>query len=912
MDYKTTLNLPVTDFPMRASLPQLEPQILAQWKASDVYAEGLRRKKDAPRYTLHDGPPYANGKIHIGHALNKTLKDVVVKYKTLRGFHARMIPGWDCHGLPVELALLKDLKVNKDDVDQVKFREQAAAYATKHVGLQRDDMIRIGCWADWEKPYLTLNPDYEAGMLEVLAQLSDDGYIYRGKRPVNWCVDCHTALAEAEVEYADKESDSIYFTFKLNDASVFGRDDVKVVVWTTTPWTLFSNLAIAFNPSLEYVLAETSKGVFVFAAALKERLEKKIFGEVKILQTFNAKVLEKKTVRHPFVDRDSLITLADYVSAEDGSGCVHIAPGHGQEDFQVGKQYGLDVLVPIDGKGVFRDIGQHSGTHVTKMNPIVIGMMQENGTLLRHEKISHSYPHCWRCKKPLMFRATEQWFVNMEHKGLRNRILDIVDNEVRWVPQQGHERFRAMIVTRPDWCISRQRLWGVPIPALTCKKCGKTQLSGDFVRHLSAIVRTEGTNAYFSKDLKDLLPADVTCCGGQEFEKGKDILDVWFESGVSFKSVLGQNDGVDCPADLYLEGSDQHRGWFQVSMINAAATTGKAPYKAVLTHGFVVDGDGRKMSKSVGNVVAPQSVIDSYGAEILRLWAIFSDYRDEVRISDEILKQLADAYRKIRNTIRFLLGNLNGFTPDDLVPPEQLRHTDRYILSKLAGLAKRTEQNYDDFLFYKLYHDVHDFCNVTLSSFYLDITKDTLYTFSAKSLERRSVQTVLWHSADFLIKAIAPFLCFTAEQAYGHFSARNKQPSVFLDVWSEYAKYEDKVLEEKTERVLELRDRVFKVMEGVRGAGEIGASLEAQVVLGFKNENEYAFFAGLTDALKEIMIVSAVTVEKAAENTVVVKKAVGEKCPRCWNIRTDIGTDAKFSQVCPRCAQALNDMQGGQ
>ena len=909
MNYKETLNLPKTDFPMRANLAQLEPEMLKLWKDQDTYVKTLDSSK--AKYTLHDGPPYANGNIHIGHALNKILKDVVVKYNIMQGFHTKMIPGWDCHGLPVELQLLKELKVRKDDVDQVQFRKQAAEYALKHVELQKEDFKRLGCWADWDNPYLTLHKDYEAGMLEILASLVKDDYIYRGLRPVNWCVDCHTALAEAEVEYADKESDSIYFSFKLDGSKeIFDVEDVNIIVWTTTPWTLLSNTGVAFNPKLDYVLADTDKGKFIFAQTLTDVLSEKFLGTVKVLKTFKADILEKKTAQHPFLDRDSTIVLADYVSAADGSGCVHIAPGHGADDFAVGKEYGLETIMPISDKGIFQEVGgEYEGVHVNKMNPIVLSVMENKGTLLKHEKLLHSYPHCWRCKKPLMFRATEQWFVNVEHKDLRNRILDQVDNKVKWVPAQGYDRFRAMIITRPDWCLSRQRLWGVPIPALECKSCGKVELKVEFIEHLSKIVREEGSNVFFEREVKDLLPAGFACsCGSTDFNRGKDILDVWFESGVSFNSVLNQRDGVEYPADLYLEGSDQHRGWFQVSMINSVATQNKAPYKAVLTHGFVVDGDGRKMSKSVGNVIAPQKVIKQYGSEILRLWTIFSDYRDEVRISDEILKQLADAYRKIRNTIRFVLGNLNGFDISKPVEIKEMRPLDRYVLSKLGTLAKKTKENYDQFLFYKIYHDIYNFCNITLSSFYLDIMKDKLYTYSPKSKERLASQTVLWYCADFLIKAIAPFLCFTAEQAYAKFDSKDKKESVFLSQWSDYSSFEDLELEAEIEKLFSLRDKVFKALEEKRIEGIIGSALEAQIILTFKNDKEYAFYKKAEDDLREIFIVSAVTVQQGSETEVLVETAVGEKCPRCWNIRQDIGSDSNFPEVCCRCAQALSDV----
>ena len=910
MNYKDTLNLPKTEFPMRADLAHLEPRMLKLWQDTDVYIKSLQDKEK--KYTLHDGPPYANGRIHIGHALNKILKDVVIKYKTLRGYHCKMIPGWDCHGLPVELALLKEQNARKDSVDQIKFREQAAEYALKHVEMQKEDFRALGCWGHWDEPYLTLNPSYEAGMLEVLADLCSNGYIYRGLRPVNWCVDCSTALAEAEVEYADKESDSIYFRFKLLDTRGLGVDSADVVVWTTTPWTLLSNVAVAFNPELDYVLAETDRGNLIFAESSVEFLKNKFLRKAEIKKRFKASELEKRQLVHPFLARKSMLVLADYVSASDGSGCVHIAPGHGADDFAVGRKYDLDVIMPINDKGVFEGVdGVFEGVHLNKMNPLVIDVMTENGSLLMAEKIRHSYPHCWRCRKPLMFRATEQWFLNVSHNGLREKILEHVDKNVEWVPGAGQERFRSMIVTRPDWCLSRQRLWGVPIPSLKCNICGRVELYPEFVTYLAGIVREKGSNVYFKKNISELLPEGFKCsCGKSDFEKGTDILDVWFESGVSFYSVLGQNAGVEYPSDLYLEGSDQHRGWFQVSMINSVAVNGRAPYRSVLTHGFVVDGSGRKMSKSVGNVVAPQEVMKKYGAEILRLWTIFSDYRDEVRISDEILKQLADAYRKIRNTIRFLLGNIDGFDVRTMaVEVDQMRPIERYMLSKLAELSEKTTANYDGFLFYKIYHDIYDFCNVTLSSFYLDMMKDKLYTYSPKSKERLASQTVLWHCADFLIKAVSPFLSFTAEQAYREFSAENKKESVFLDEWSDYSCFRDTAVEKEIEKLLALRDKVFKALEEKRVAGMIGSALEAKVKLTFKDKEQAGYYAEAEDELREIFIVSAVEVMCGDVDRVEIASADGSKCPRCWNVREDIGADDKYSEVCSRCAQALADSQ---
>jgi len=910
MDYSKTLNLPKTDFSMRANLAKNEPKILG--KLQDAYGLAREARRGRQKYILHDGPPYANGYIHLGHALNKILKDIVVKYKTLRGYDAPFIPGWDCHGLPVEHKLFEELGVGKDEVEQKEFRRKAKDFALKFVDIQRKDFIRLGVWGDWYNPYLTLDPKYEARVLDVLARLVEGGYIYRGLRPVNWCMECSTALAEAEVEYKEKVSDSIFIRFRLTD-KIFDDigKDIDIVVWTTTPWTLISNVAVALHPDLEYVLIESSSGYLIFARTLGDYLKTKFLNrDFKIVRKFKGKILEGRTAQHPFIRRDSRIILADFVSSQEGSGCVHIAPGHGEEDFQVGKVCNLPIIMPLDDKGYFRDVGEFSGGNVKDMNNILIDKMKASGTLLLNEKISHSYPHCWRCKNPLVFRTTRQWFLNVDFKDLRKKLLDSID-KVEWVPAQGKERISSMVDLRPDWCLSRQRLWGVPIPAIKCKDCGQVSLEPGIIKNLSKIVEERGSDIWFDMDLDEIIPSGFKCkCGKKDFEKEKDILDVWFESGVSFSAVVKERPQLRFPSHLYLEGSDQHRGWFQVSLIPSVAMEGKPPFMSVLTHGFVVDGEGRKMSKSLGNIISPQEVISKYGAEILRLWVSFSDYSEDIRLSAEILKQLVDAYRKIRNTIRFLLGNLYDFDyKADSLRKDDLLELDKVFLSITAHLAEQIEDYYDNFLFYRVYQKIYEFCNITLSSFYLDILKDKLYTFYPKSRERLSCQTVLWHTLDFLIKATAPLLSFTAEEAFSHFKVEQESQSVFLSDWPDLKKFKDPALESKYSRIFSIRGDVLKALEQKRDEGLIGSSLEAEVIVGLSSPEDIDLFNGNEDVLREIFIVSRVIVEESGSFSLRIEKAKGVKCPRCWNYTDDVGLRPDFKDVCSRCAEALSRMK---
>jgi len=915
MNYKNTLNLPKTSFSMRANLSQNEPRTIeAKWK--DIYEKIRTERSGKPKYVLHDGPPYANGLIHIGHALNKILKDIVIKFKALQGYDVPFTIGWDCHGLPVEHQLMKEMKVTKHDVDIKSFRKKAKKYALKYMELQKEDFKRLGIFSDWPRPYLTLNPDYEYGAVKLIEDLSRQGYIYRGLKPVNWCSCCETALAEAEVEYADKKSDSIYFLFKVtDDKGLFAGQgkDIAFLVWTTTPWTLLANVAVAVHPDFDYVLAETDKGSLICARSLVSAVEEKTGLKLKVEKEFKGRQFLGMEMKHPFIDRSSKLVLAEYVSDEDGSGCVHIAPGHGQEDFSLARPYGLEILMPVNEKGLFHNtLPEFEGKNIYEASEMVIKLMAENATLLSHGKITHSYPHCWRCKKPIIFRATHQWFINVDHNDLRKKILQNLD-KIRWVPQSGIERMKAMVSNRPDWCLSRQRLWGIPIPAVKCSGCGEIVLDPDVAALTAERFKEKGSDSWFEEDISLFLPEGFTCskCGKKDFEKEYDILDVWFESGASWVSVLRDNPELKFPADMYLEGSDQHRGWFQVSLILAMAREKKAPFETILTHGFVVDGEGKKMSKSLGNVISPQKIIKQYGAEIIRLWVACSDYSEDIKLSPEILKQLVDMYRKIRNTIRYVLGTIHDFDPEtDAVAQDELLELDRYMLARLYQCRAKVEENYENFSFYKACQHIFNFCNLDMSSFYLDILKDRLYTYSPSAAERRSAQTALYHILDALLKMCAPVLAFTAEEAWTAFENKaDKKESIFLHQYRDLTEYCDPDLLERWQMIMDLREKILKEIELVRESGVIGSSLDAALEITVSEKN-YKFFKNYEDTLREALIVSAVTIN-SGEFSIKVVKAGGEKCPRCWNWRKDIGTDSDHPDICEKCAEAVKGGTNG-
>ncbi|KJS32176.1 MAG: isoleucine--tRNA ligase [Desulfatitalea sp. BRH_c12] len=929
MDYKKTLNLPVTDFPMKANLSQREPEQLKHWAERRMYAHTRDLSKGRPRFILHDGPPYANGNIHIGTALNKILKDFIVRSRQMAGFDAVYVPGWDCHGLPIEHNVEKELGSLKKEMNQAEIRQHCRAYAEKFIAIQRNEFKRLGVQGDWDDPYLTMNYPYEAIIAKECCKFALNGGLFRSKKPIYWCCSCQTALAEAEIEYKDESSPSIFVKFPVIDdwsdllPALAGRQ-LHVVIWTTTPWTLPANLAIAVHPEFEYVAVESADGqVLVLAKELVDQcMAAFAITDYTVLGAIDPQGMEKRRCRHPLYDRESIIVLGRHVTLEAGSGCVHTAPGHGREDYEVGLQYGLDAYSPVDDQGRFTDeVENFNGQFVFKANAGIIQTLEQKGLLLAQAKISHSYPHCWRCKQPVIFRATPQWFISMEKNDLRQKSLQAID-QVRWIPHWGRERIYGMIENRPDWCVSRQRAWGVPITVFTCSSCGAAHMTPELMQAIHDLFVEKGADAWFEEAADKLLPQGTTChaCGGTAFEKETDILDVWFDSGVSHAAVLEARDNLNWPADLYLEGTDQHRGWFHSSLLTAVGTRATAPYKAVLTHGFVVDAEGKKMSKSLGNVIAPEQVIKKYGAEILRLWVSASDYRDDVRISDNILKQLTDAYRRIRNTSRFLLGNLSDFDPDvHAVPYEQLLPIDRYALHSLRELIVRARKAYVSFDFHVIYHGLYNYCTLDLSAFYLDILKDRLYTSAPDSSERRSAQTVLYHIADSLARLMAPIMVFTAEEIWRYLPARaDKSESIHLDRLPEVDDHwQDVALAEQWQAIKLVRAEVTKTLEEARAQKHIGHSLEAVVTLGL-SDVLYNQLAPYKDDLRSILIVSETQLHKgdiegarSSETpgiTVRVARAPSAKCERCWVHDASVGHRSDHPAICDRCHGALQRM----
>jgi len=928
---------------MRANLPQREPETLERWKKDDLYGRVMkRREKSRTSYILHDGPPYSNGDIHMGHALNKILKDIVVKFNAMNGSRAPFIPGWDCHGLPVEHQLMKKLKIDKGDIDQVEFRNKAADFALKYVGLQRSQFERLGVFGDWARPYLTLDPGYESAVVRSFAKLVGKGYIYKDLKPVNWCCKCETALAEAEVIYETRTSPSIYVKFKLKDKGalmkILDKDsaaavkgDVYVLAWTTTPWTLIANVALALSPSMTYVVSRAGGEYFILAEDLLAAVESAGgLKDSKIIARVRGKKLEGLRCLHPFIDRDSVIVLADYVCRDEGTGCVHTAPGHGQEDHVTGKKYNLTTIMPVDSRGVFdKDAGEFKGTHVLKANEKIIARLKEKNALLSSGEIQHSYPHCWRCKNPIIFRATKQYFMKVDHLRLRSKVMRAVENDVRWMPAAGKGRISAMISGRPDWCLSRQRLWGVPIVAFYCARCGHLLLKEDVINYAADIFEKEGSGAWFARDASELISPGTKCekCGHTSFRKESDILDVWFESGVSHQAVLKARG--EFPSDLYLEGSDQHRGWFQSAMLSSMAIEGCAPYRAVLTHGFVVDGEGKKMSKSIGNVMSPLEVMKKYGADILRIWAASCDYRDDVRISSEILARLAEAYRKIRNTCRYILSNLGDFDPaKDIVPEDKWSDIDRWALWRARLLLEAAEKNFRDFNFHKVFGSIYNFCVVDMSSIYLDVLKDVLYTAGKNSVARRAAQSALFEIIVLSAKVMSPILAYTAEEVWRSLPHAVGRESVHLEDWPDLKALEAKIARVFSERdaarwsdrLLPLRDAVLKELEKARGRGTIGSPLEAKVILYTENEGWREALRERRNILGPLFIVSAVEVSDSprkgtcrADNIPIdvgIARAEGKKCLRCWNYSASVGANSAHPDICVKCAEALSRNSG--
>jgi len=926
VDYNKTLNLPRTDFPMKANLPTREPEILKRWEEMDIYHKTLEKNKGKEKYILHDGPPYANGDIHIGTAMNKVLKDIIVKYKTMRGYDAPYVPGWDTHGLPIEQQAIKTLGIKRHEVSPTEFRKVCRDFAFSQIEKQKAQFKRLGVRGDWDNPYLTLNPEYEAKQIEVFGEMAKKGYIYKGLKPVYWCPSCETALAEAEIEYFDETSDSIYVKFRVKDdlgkfkGIVENLNNVYFVIWTTTTWTIPANLAIALNPEFDYALAKFGDEVYIMAKDMLDTVKKEAnLSDYEIVAVFKGKDLEGMKATHPLYDRDSLIILGEHVTLEAGTGCVHTAPGHGEEDFLVGQEYGLEVLNPIDDKGYFTDKAPgYAGLYYEEANKVIKEDLKKANALVAETRITHSYPHCWRCKSPIIFRATEQWFASVE--GFREEALKAI-KEVNWYPSWGEERITNMVRDRRDWCISRQRVWGVPIPIFYCEKCGKPLINDDTINAVKKIFRQKGSDAWFEMSAEEILPKGITCeCGSTKFRKETDIMDVWFDSGSSHAAVLQTHPDLKWPAELYLEGSDQHRGWFQSSLLTSVATRGKAPYRNVLTHGFVVDGEGRKMSKSLGNGIDPADVIKEYGADILRLWTVSADFTSDMRISQEILKQMTEAYRKIRNTSKFLLSNLYDFDPDkDMLPYEELLEIDKWALFRLNRVVEELTEAFDKYEYYDFLHLVHTFCVVDMSSLYLDILKDRLYTYPATSKERRAAQTTLYIILDTLVRLIAPVLTFTSEEIWSYMKhdSQNNFESVQLADWPQVQeKYNNPYIIEKWEKLFDIRKDISKALEIARTDKKIGHSLEAQVDI-YPSQELYDFFKGFND-LEYVFIVSKVVLhqpeEPAPQNAyesddynlkIVVTHAPGEKCERCWMYSETVGTIKEHPTICARCASHI-------
>ena len=927
MDYSKTLNLPETEFPMRAGLPEREPEFLKYWEENKIYEKKQELHAGHKKFVLHDGPPYANGKIHMGTALNKILKDIIMKYKYAQGFDTPYVPGWDTHGMPIEHAAIKNLGLNRHELDTLVLRKECHDYALKWIDEQRTDFKRLGVLGDWDHPYITMTHDYEAVQIHVFGEMAKKGYIYKGKKAVYWCPHCETALAEAEIEYGEEKSPAIFVKMPLvKDNGMLPEaaqgKPAYIVIWTTTPWTMPANVAIALHPDFEYAWVECEGEILFMAKEMLEAVGKVCKKDLSnIIGTCKGKDMEYAECRHPFetIDRKSLVVLADYVTLEAGTGCVHTAPGHGADDFETGVRYNLPIICPVDGSGkLTAEAGvDFAGMFVFDANVPIIKYLAGLNRLFGKENIRHQYAHCWRCKNPIIYRATEQWFASVD--GFREEALNAIANHVQWIPSWGEARIHNMVADRHDWCISRQRVWGVPIPIFYCEDCKEHLVNDDTINAVADLFAKEGSDAWWAHSAEEILPQGTKCpkCGGTHFRKESDIMDVWFDSGSSHAAVCKTRPELAWPADMYLEGSDQHRGWFQSSLLTSVATEGKAPYRAVLTHGYVVDGEGRKMSKSVGNTVAPQEVIAQYGADIIRLWAASSDYKADIRISKEILKQLSEVYRKIRNTIRYILGNTNDFNYEtDKVEFKDMLELDRWALMHMQLLKKEVSAAYESYDFHVLYHAIHNFCSIEMSSYYLDILKDRLYAYKADSFERRSAQTAMYEIMLDLVVMIAPVLSFTMEEVWQFMKKPASMPeSVFMMPWPECKEeYIDEALESKWDNFIEIRSEITRVLEGARRAKTIGHSLDAKVELHATGE-ALAILRSVEGDLATLLIVSqAKLVEGLAGGVeatgredlkVTVQAAEGEKCERCWIYSDTVGKDAEHPTVCARCAAAL-------
>lgn len=912
---------------MRAGLPEREPEFLKYWEENKIYEKKQELHAGHKKFVLHDGPPYANGKIHMGTALNKILKDIIMKYKYAQGFDTPYVPGWDTHGMPIEHAAIKNLGLNRHELDTLVLRKECHDYALKWIDEQRTDFKRLGVLGDWDHPYITMTHDYEAVQIHVFGEMAKKGYIYKGKKAVYWCPHCETALAEAEIEYGEEKSPAIFVKMPLvKDNGMLPEaaqgKPAYIVIWTTTPWTMPANVAIALHPDFEYAWVECEGEILFMAKEMLEAVGKVCKKDLSnIIGTCKGKDMEYAECRHPFetIDRKSLVVLADYVTLEAGTGCVHTAPGHGADDFETGVRYNLPIICPVDGSGkLTAEAGaDFAGMFVFDANVPIIKYLAGLNRLFGKENIRHQYAHCWRCKNPIIYRATEQWFASVD--GFREEALNAIANHVQWIPSWGEARIHNMVADRHDWCISRQRVWGVPIPIFYCEDCNEHLVNDDTINAVADLFAKEGSDAWWAHSAEEILPQGTKCpkCGGTHFRKESDIMDVWFDSGSSHAAVCKTRPELAWPADMYLEGSDQHRGWFQSSLLTSVATEGKAPYRAVLTHGYVVDGEGRKMSKSVGNTVAPQEVIAQYGADIIRLWAASSDYKADIRISKEILKQLSEVYRKIRNTIRYILGNTNDFNYEtDKVEFKDMLELDRWALMHMQLLKKEVSAAYESYDFHVLYHAIHNFCSIEMSSYYLDILKDRLYAYKADSFERRSAQTAMYEIMLDLVVMIAPVLSFTMEEVWQFMKKPASMPeSVFMMSWPECKEeYIDEALESKWDNFIEIRSEITRVLEGARRAKTIGHSLDAKVELHATGE-ALAILRSVEGDLATLLIVSqAKLVEGLAGGVeatgredlkVTVQAAEGEKCERCWIYSDTVGKDAEHPTVCARCAAAL-------
>ncbi|MDQ0231251.1 isoleucine--tRNA ligase [Metabacillus malikii] len=918
MNYKDTLLMPKTDFPMRGNLPNREPIMQEKWEDMNIYEKVQERTKDRPLFILHDGPPYANGDIHMGHALNKILKDFIVRYKSMSGYCAPYVPGWDTHGLPIETALTKNKKVKRKEMSIAEFRKLCEEYAWQQINGQREQFKRLGVRGDWENPYVTLTPAYEAQQIKVFGEMAKKGYIYKGLKPVYWSPSSESALAEAEIEYQDKRSASIFVAFPVKDGKGVLSNDEQIVIWTTTPWTIPANLGISVHPELEYSVVAVNGEKYVIASALVESVAKTIgWEDYTIDRTIKGEKLDRIVAQHPIYDRSSLVMLGEHVTSDGGTGCVHTAPGHGEDDFIIGQKYNLDVLCPVDEKGYMTSeaVG-FEGLFYDEANKAITEKLQEAGALLKLDFITHSYPHDWRTKKPTIFRATAQWFASI--KDFRDELLAAV-KETKWVPAWGETRLYNMVRDRGDWCISRQRAWGVPIPVFYAEN-GEPIITDETIEHVSALFREHGSNIWFEREAKELLPEGFTHEGSPNgtFTKENDIMDVWFDSGSSHQAVLVERDDLQRPADLYLEGSDQYRGWFNSSLSTSVAVSGKAPYKGVLSHGFALDGQGRKMSKSLGNTVLPSKVMKQLGGDILRLWVASVDYQADVRVSDAILKQVAEVYRKIRNTFRFLLGNVSDFNPnEDKLSLDNLREVDRYMLVKLNNLTKRVKEAYDNYEFAAIYHAVHNFCTIELSSFYLDFAKDVLYIEAKDNQERRAIQTVLYETLLTLVKLVTPILPHTADEVWEHIDYVSEESVQLVDM-PEVQQYADaEELEKKWDTFMSLRDDVLKALEVARNEKIIGKSLTASIAL-YPNQDTRALLDSVNEDLKQLFIVSGFEIsgdyQSAPENAqtfdsikIVISEAKGDTCDRCWIVTPEVGQVPKHPTLCKRCATIVTE-----